>query len=374
MTATANITPTATPTATATATAAHGAYFISDTNNLRVHAFLPPFSDDMDAGLAIGAPDLTSRGDASPTQSTINGPGAVAFDKTGNLWVADEGNNRVLEFLTPFSTGMNANVVLGQSDFMSVAAGGISQSSMNTPQGVAIDASGDVFVADTDFNRVLEYKPPISNGMNASVVIGQPDFMTGTSSTTQMGLSSPTYVRLDPSGNLWVSDTFNSRVLEFKPPFTTDMIASLVLGQANFTSGTPATTQSRMANPRGLAFDNQMPPDLFVADGFNNRVLEFQPPFSNGMNASVVLCEPDFTTGSTGTTKSTCNSTIAVSFEASGNLFVVDFDNNRALEFEPPFSNGMNASVVFGQPDFVTRTAGTGINELSQPEGGEIAP
>ncbi len=70
--ATATSTATATPTATATAVAAHGAYFISDSGNLRVHAFLPPFSDDMDAGLAIGAPDLTSRGDASATQSTIN--------------------------------------------------------------------------------------------------------------------------------------------------------------------------------------------------------------------------------------------------------------------------------------------------------------
>lgn len=374
--ATATSTATASPTATATAVAAHGAYFISDSGNLRVHAFLPPFSDDMDAGLAIGAPDLTSRGNASATQSTINQPGAVAFDKTGNLWVPDEGNNRVLEFLTPFSTGMNASVVLGQSDFMSVAAGGVGQANMNTPQGVAVDASGDVFVANTSFNRVLEYKPPITNGMNASVVIGQPDFVTGNANTTQAGLNFPTFVRMDSSGNLWVSDQFNSRVLEFKPPFATGMTASLVLGQTNFTSGAAATTQSGMANPHGLAFDNQMKPDLFVADGGNNRVLEFEPPFSNGMNASVVLCEPDFTTGlgSPGTTKSTCSSTIGVSFDAGGNLFVVDALNNRALEFEPPFSNGMDASVVFGQPDFVTRSAGAGISGLDSPEGGEIAP
>ena len=374
--ATATSTATVTPTATATAGAAHGAYFISDSGNLRVHAFLPPFSDDMDAGLAIGAPDLTSRGDASATQSTVNLPGAIAFDKTGNLWVPDEGNNRVLEFLTPFSTGMNASMVLGQSDFMSVTAGGVGQANMNTPQGVAVDPSGDVFVADTSFNRVLEYKPPITNGMNASVVIGQPDFVTGNANTTQSGLNFPTFVRLDSSGNLWVSDQFNSRVLEFKPPFGTGMSASLVLGQANFTSGAAATTQSTMANPHGLAFDNQMQPDLFVADGGNNRVLEFEPPFSNGMNASVVLCEPDFTTGlgSPGTTKSTCSSTIGVSFDAGGNLFVVDALNNRALEFEPPFSNGMDASVVFGQPDFVTRSAGAGINGLDSPEGGEIAP
>jgi hypothetical protein len=95
---------------------------------------------------------------------------------------------------------------------------------------------------------------------------------------------------------------------------------------------------------------------------------------SFGMNARVVLCEPDFTTSSPGTTKSTCSSTIGVSFDAGGNLFVVDALNNRALEFEPPFSNGMDASVVFGQPDFVTRSAGTGINGLDSPEGGEIAP
>jgi len=65
---------------------------------------------------------------------------------------------------------------------------------------------------------------------------------------------------------------------------------------------------------------------------------------------------------------------IAVSFDSGGNLFVVDALNNRALEFEPPFSNGMDASVVFGQPDFVTRSAGAGINALDSPQDGEIAP
>jgi DNA-binding beta-propeller fold protein YncE len=80
---------------------------------------------------------------------------------------------------------------------------------------------------------VLEFKSPFSNGMDASLVIGQKDFSAGTSMTTQDGFSYPYHLGFDSSGNLWVPDSINNRVLEFSstavPEFPTASLEIIAL-------------------------------------------------------------------------------------------------------------------------------------------------
>src|SRR5439155_18950122 len=130
---------------------------------------------------------------------------------------------------------MNASVVIGQPDFTT--------NGDNTTQnglfiefggGLAVDASGHLYVGDSLNNRVLQFMMPFTNGMNASIVFGQDTFESSTSSTTSNGLSQPIGTAFDSLGNLWVADLGNNRVLEYQPPFSTDMSASLVLGQSGF--------------------------------------------------------------------------------------------------------------------------------------------
>ena len=134
---------------------------------------------------------------------------------------------------------MNASLVLGQSDFISHIFL-IDQKHMLEPFAVAVDGSGNIFIADTGNSRVLEFKPPLSNGMNASVVIGEPDFTTVAPAVDQTSVGVPISVSVDANGNLWVSDNLNMRVLEFQPPFVNGMKASLVLGEPDFVTGGPA--------------------------------------------------------------------------------------------------------------------------------------
>jgi len=141
----------------------------------------------------------------------------------------------------------------------------------------------------------VEYVPPFSNGMDATLVLGQPDFTTNNSNTTQNGLSYPRGLAFDSSGNLWVADADNSRVLEYTSPFSTGMNATLVLGQSSFTVGTSNITQNGFYLPAGLVFDTSG--NILVGDWQNSRALVFAPPFSNGMNASLVLGQADFTHG-----------------------------------------------------------------------------
>jgi hypothetical protein len=111
-----------------------------------------------------------------------------------------------------------------------------------------------------DNSRVLEFEPPFSNGMSASLVLGQTDFtqtLPNQSSAaeappTSATLSYPEQISFDSSGRLFVADSFNNRTLVFVPPFSNDMNASIVIGQPNFTSATEATTATGQNFPSGI--------------------------------------------------------------------------------------------------------------------------
>jgi secreted PhoX family phosphatase len=152
----------------------------------------------MDATLELGQPSGTAftsgiANNGGVSASTLSGPAAVAFDSSGNLWVADNGNNRVLKYSAPFANGMAAVVVLGQGDFTSNSSnqGNASPSatSLSAPQGLQFDSDGALWVGDSQNNRTLRFTSLSSNGMAAAVVVGQTDF---TSNAANQGGSNPT--------------------------------------------------------------------------------------------------------------------------------------------------------------------------------------
>ncbi|MGB6552381.1 MAG: hypothetical protein WBE78_02740 [Candidatus Binataceae bacterium] len=357
-----------------------GSLIVGDSGNQRVLEFLPPFTTGMNASVVFGQPNFTSSGQ-NVTQNGMGNPEATAFDQLGNLWAGDFFFGRVIDFIPPFSNGMNASTVIGQADFMTNGgSSGIpaSQSNMNNVVGVAFDAACNLWASDFQNNRILGFAPPFSNGMNASLVIGQTDFTSTGGATTASNFNLPQFLTFDPAGNLWVADYSNNRVLEFATPLSTGESASLVIGQTDFVSGGGGTTQSTLAAPFGVAFDPEG--DLWVADSVNNRALEFVPPFTIGMNASVVIGQQNFTSSNSATTQSGLASASDVRFDSAGNLYVADPNNNRVLIYNaivgggPKFTNGMNASVVIGQPNFTTSTANTTVNGLMGPLGVTIGP
>jgi sugar lactone lactonase YvrE len=296
-------------------------------------------------------------------------PSASAADSAGNLWVVDSVHSRVLEFETPFTTGMSASLAIGEPNF-TTGNGGTSQSLLGGPSAITFDSSGNLWVPDAMNCRVLEFKPPFATGMNADLVIGQTGFSTSICTTTSSGMGAPFALAFDSAANLWVADTWSNRILEYQPPFTTGMSASLVIGQPNFTSNATGTTSSTFTEPTSIAFDSNG--DLWAADPQNNRVLEFQKPFTTGMSASLVLGQSSFTSASHATTKNSfaLGDNAGIAFDSSGNLWITDVVNNRVLEFTPPFSNDQNASLVLGQVNFTTNTLNSpSASSLYQPGG-----
>jgi sugar lactone lactonase YvrE len=334
--------------------------------------YVRAFQSGESASLVLGQPDFASNS-YKVSASGLSSPEGVAFDPSGNLWVADSGSSRVLEYTLPLTTGESASIVIGQENYgFNSSQSFIGQTGLDSVVGITFDKSGDLWVTDSQNNRVLEFKPPFSSGENASIVIGQSSFLDGTQNlANQSTLYSPFGVAFDSSGNLWVSDSGFSRVLEYRAPFTNFESASLVLGQQNFTGNFTTITQASIGHPGGMVFDSSA--NLWVSDRDNKRVLKFASPFSTGESASLVLGSSDFTSVPfvlLGTaTQSAFGSPQAVTFDHSGNLWVTDQQDNRVLGFAPPFSNGENATLVIGQTNFTSTNSSATASGLSGPEG-----
>ncbi len=305
-------------------------------------------SNDQAAGLVIGESSLTSFSPAA-SQTALVGASAEAFDSGSNLWVVDQGANRVLEYKAPLSTHEAASLVIGQTSFAGNAFA-TSATGLDAPEGIAFDPNGNLWVSDTGNNRILEYKSPFTTGEAASLVIGQAGFTDSGLATTATGLNQPEGIAFDSSGNLWVADALNSRVLMFAAPFSTGEAATLVLGEKNFVTAIDQVTKAGMSTPSGLAFDSNG--NIWVADGI--RVLEYTTPFVTHENASLVIGQNTFTNSSTVADPTGLDLPYAVAFDSSHDLWVADYGNNRVLEYNAPLSTGEAASLVIGQPNFTS--------------------
>ncbi|MCG2725064.1 MAG: hypothetical protein L6420_02195, partial [Elusimicrobia bacterium] len=325
----------------------NGNLWISDRSNNRILRFPSPFSNGMSADLVIGHDNFYSKDYVRLSASITPYPSGMAFDAAGNLWVTMIG--RILRFSLPFSNGMSADMVIGVENFY-LYGGGCAQNKLNVGAWSEINFDKDdaLWVADFDNNRVLRFSPPFSMGMNADMVIGQMDFITCRTGypffPSERNLKSPMDVEFDSEDNMWIADFSSNRVLKYIPPFFTGMSASLVLGQKNFTENNSITglqepNSSSLNGPASLKFDNYN--NLYVADAYDDRVLKYRSPFSNGMDASLVLGQNDFNSTFNMNMQASFNLPVGVeasgfvTSDAQGRLWVADTLNNRVLMFEP---------------------------------------
>jgi hypothetical protein len=297
-----------------------GNLWVSDSGNCRVLKFPKPFTTDESATVAVGQTNLATGCGFAASAIFLGGVGktigGIAFDAAGNLWVADTANNRVLGFpaATLAASGGTATGVLGQTDFVSTApnrgAGLPTASTLSAPASIAFDSAGNLWVVDQGNNRVVGY-PQASvalpaAGPAATAVIGQPGFVTDTPNNPSLGpatLNHPSAVAFDSSGNMLITDTGNNRVLFYPKasvtlPAPAGPSATLALGQIDFLHNAPnqglaAPTAATLAAPAFMVFDSTG--RAIVTDTGNNRTLIYPAPLSTNEIATTVIGQTDFT-------------------------------------------------------------------------------
>ena len=317
-------------------------------------------------------------------------PYGLALDQKGNLYVADHANNRVLEYDSPLTTDLIADRVFGQTGNFSTGDCNkevISAATLCGPTAVGLDDSGNLYIADTGNHRVLGYATPLATDTIADLVFGQDNSFTSNSltacfsgGTTSASLCFPTATVADALGNVFIADYHSSRVLEYDSPWTTDTVADRVYGQGgDFTSrgcNSSGLNAGSLCYPRQLGMDNAG--NLYVGDTSNHRVLRLDSPLLDSAADYVFGQRGSFTTNTCGLpstgliTADTLCDPWQPFVDSSGSLFVADIAPSRVLEFKQPLSD-WTADRVFGQgSDFRANSCnmeGVNANTLCRPQG-----
>jgi len=180
-----------------------GAVYVSDAaNSNRIRKI------DTDGGVVTVAGGNDGFADGQGTQAAFNTPSGIALDSSGNLYVADTGNNRIRK-ITPAGqvTTLAGDGTAGYSD------GPAMQARFNGPIGLAVDHNGNVFVADTYNDRIRKIS---TEGRVTSIAgAGHPGYADGTAATSLF--DTPCGVAVTPDGTLFIADTGNSQVRKLSP-------------------------------------------------------------------------------------------------------------------------------------------------------------
>lgn len=194
-------------------------------------------------------------------QITMDNPTDIFFDTNWNLWIADYGNGRIREFGT---NDIVATVVGGGTTY---TEGGFPLASLLAgPHSVVVDPAGNIYIADSDNNRV--FKVSITTGrINTYAGTGVYGFSGDGGSGASALVNTPTSVAIDPSGNVYFVDLYNARVREVS---TSGNISTAAGTGAIYYSGDGGSAQNAIMNlPSGVAYSSS---GFYIADTSNQRV------------------------------------------------------------------------------------------------------
>jgi len=349
------------------------------------------FDDFQNAVVVVGQADfLGTDPDQGGTAAanTLEFPYGNPLVDNGRLFLGDTFNSRVLAFnALPTVNNANADFVLGQPDF-TTTTGATTRSGMNEPQSI-VTVDGKMVVTEWGNNRVLIYNSiPTDGSALPDVVVGQPDFVTDTSTCAADSLDEPETVAVTPGGKLIVTDSQHNRVLIWDAlPTTNEQAADMVLGQGDFTHCTAnddnqdgtedgAPTARTFSYPAGVWADDTR---LVVADHDNSRVLIWTAfPTADFQPADLVLGQSDFTNNAAndddqdGTPDNASARTLSEPYDGVHSngvqLVVTDYGNSRTLLWDSfPTASFQPADTVLGQSNF-TNNAPNDDNQDGNPD------
>lgn len=266
-------------------------------------------------------------GDGGPAPAAqLGGPGSVAVDAKGNIYIAD-GENNVIRMVS----GGTITTVAGNGT-AGYAGDGASATNaeLNSPSGVAVDSSGNLYIADTGNNvirkvsggNISTYAGNIQNNGNGQSYGGD----GGPATAIGVMFAAPSAVALDSSGNLYISDSGNS------------LVRKVSGGNINALVGINSTA-TKIMHPLGLALDAAG--NLYIADPGTKRVAKFST------NGTLTTLAGNNTTGFSGdnnqATSASLNNPSGVAVDAAGNIYIADSFNSRIRRVAP---NGIITTIA----------------------------
>jgi uncharacterized protein (TIGR03437 family) len=246
-------------------------------------------------------------GDKGPaTSAELNNPIGLALDSSGNLYIADSANNVVRMVSSSGTiTTFAGNNIAGYSGDMALATG----AQLFNPVGVAADSAGNVYIADTGNNVIRQvYK--------------------GNIVTYALGFAQPDGVAVDGAGNIYVADTQGRRIVEYSAGGVYTTIAGN--GYGEFSGDNGPGPNAALYDPMGLALDSSG--NVYIADTFNGRIRKLTP---SGIINTIAGTGALYFSGDGGpANQAAMYFPHGVAVDSSGNVYVTDTFNSVVRELQ----------------------------------------
>ena len=293
-----------------------GNFLITDIDRMMVFKMTPQGALSVIAGL----PGMVGSANGPSSRATFNFPTNVVVDKEGNLIVADAENSAVRK-ISP--TGMVTNILDDQRRINLITANGsvtLLPAPLDFPSGLAVDAAGNIFVADPVNNVVSK----ISSKGEVSTVAGKPGVdgaVDGKAAEVRFGL--PRAVAVDPAGVLYVADEEYNTIRKV----AADGSVTTLAGNPNLPEGAPGRDGTGIGatfvSPRGLTLDAKG--NIYVADTNGHTIRKITP----GGIVSTLAGTAGVTGGADGHgSAAQFGGPAGLAVDGSGNVFVADSGNN----------------------------------------------
>jgi uncharacterized protein (TIGR03437 family) len=264
-------------------------------------------------------------GDDGPaTKAQLNNPRGVAVDAAGNLYIADNYNDRVRKVSNGVITTVAGNGVYGYSG----DNGPATSAQVSGPNGVALDAAGNLYIADTGSHHIRK----VSNGVITTVAGNGVYGYGGDNGPAISAQVFTTGVAVDSMGNLYIADTYNNRIRKVSNGVITTVAGN---GTGGYGGDNGPATSAQVGEPFGVAVDAAG--NLYIADTVNGRIRKV----SNGV-ITTVAGGVNVVNDNGPATGAQLNQPQGVAVDAAGNLYIADSNRLRKV------SNGVIATVAGG--------------------------
>jgi uncharacterized protein (TIGR03437 family) len=316
-----------------------GALYISDAANNRVRKVTPAGIISTFAGNGVQG----FNGDGGPAASAqLLNPQGLALDAKGNLYIADASNHRV-RMVTPSG-------IIGTIAGPGVLAPDIIDSpepvysEIFTPVGLAVGGDGSVYFSDVDNNRVRKVNP---DGTISNVAgNGTPGFSGDGAAAGSAQLNGPQGLAIDSAGNLYIADSNNNRIRRITRGLITTVAGT---GGAGFSGDGGAATAAQLAFPTGIALD--APGNLYIADANNSRIRKVAP---DGLITTIAGAPVAGFSGDGGpATLAQLHAPLNVAVDNAGRIYIADRDNHRVRQLTPNPPSSMILVIGDGQTGLI---------------------
>ncbi|MEZ5672096.1 MAG: NHL repeat-containing protein [Thiotrichaceae bacterium] len=240
---------------------AQGNTYIADSNNHRIRKVNTFHIITTVAG--TGAPGNAGDGKTA-VDAQLNFPSGIATDNIGNLYIADTGNHVIRKVDT---AGIITTIAgTGQAGF-SGDGGQATKAQLNHPKRVTVSSTGIIYIVDKDNHRIRQID---SNGVITTIVGNNKGYSGDNGAATQAQLNSPSDVKIDGRGNLFIADTDNHRIRKVNA--ATGVITTVAGTSSGYSGDNGPATAAQLNYPDSVAVDINQYGDLYIADTQNHRI------------------------------------------------------------------------------------------------------